>query len=114
MCAPEIPGEIGYELAPKLPEPLAARAPGQARRRGRGRFRGVRDAELAENLVGDNRRRAGREPIGRGDGGRAAYDYRLRRRSEAYDFDNDELDDDWVNHQDHLGEDPGRRARTAA
>ena len=73
MCAPEIPGEIGYELAPKLPEPLAARAPGQARRRGRGRFRGVREAELAENLVGDNRRRAGREPIGRGDGGRAAY-----------------------------------------
>lgn len=39
MCTPEIPGEIGYELAPKLPEPLAARAPGQARRRGRGRFR---------------------------------------------------------------------------
>ena len=34
MCAPEIPGEIGYELAPKLPEPLAARAPGQARRHG--------------------------------------------------------------------------------
>ena len=44
----------------------------------------------------------------------AAYDYRLRRRSEADDFDNDDFDDDWVNHQDHLGEDPGRRARTAA
>ena len=95
MCALELSEEIGCALAPQaararlLPEPLAARTPAEARRRGRGRFREVRDTDLAGNLVGDNRRGPGREPIERGDGGRAAYSYRPRRRSEAEDFDED-------------------------
>jgi hypothetical protein len=95
VWAPEIPEEIGRELAPKLPGLLGRHVDGAVIRRGRDQFRGVRDADLAENLVSDDGRRAGRLPIGRGDGGRAAYDYRLRRRSEADDFDNDDFDDDW-------------------